>query len=375
MEFTIHDYIKCKYLGKNFDDICNSYNFIRNTIMRRDSQYTVSVSYNDPNLFLKQEDVAIIEDAVQKWKTIIIDKVQPEGAIDLALSIYVETRAPNILASATCTDTNQYGIPIAGSVWINTSNWNLQKELVKDDGNTQAYYTVLHELGHVFGIGTIDRWNSLVQDGLYVGTHGLREYKNVIGDQSLIGLPIENDGGMGTSGSHLEEGAEYILSNNNRYHDGHFHPGLDRELMTGWAENDTGVEPLSRISVALLQDMGFLVNYTKADDFTNPSSGVLNVGEVITIDGNDFPISVEKNYLEYFPQALTLNISITSNQTSTLYGIYYQFENDSAMYSDSLKQNGTIVNEIQITNTRSVVDIVPNYQGNALRKVLLMFRN
>ena len=376
MLFTIHDYIKCKYELKKYEDICNSYRYIKKSILGEENDFKVDIKYVDPISFLSQEDKDIIALAIEKWKTIIIERVKHDYLYDMVITVYVEQRDPNILASATCTSTYQ-GVPDAGSLWINSNNWVSQKQLIKDDGNSQAYYTILHEFGHIFGIGTTTKWNSLVVNNMYTGVNGLREYKKVIGDDTVSGLPIENDGGMGTSGSHLEEGAEYVLSNNNRYHDGHFHPGLDRELMTGWAENDTGIEPLSRISVALLHDMGFVVNYTKADDFVNETTGVLNVGEVITIDGKDIPIAEEKNFLEYFvPTGFNKNtINVASNQMSRLYGIYYQFSGDFAIYSDTLKQNGNQVNEIVINGTPQQVDVVPIYQAKPLQKVLLFFRN
>lgn len=375
--YSIHDYIKCKYQLETFPDICNSNAYImRRMLGQPESLYRVQVNYIDPNVFLKEEDRQILHDAVEKWKTIIIEQVKPNSTFDMVITVYVETRDPNILASATCTSTHN-GVSDAGSVWINTSNWAAQKQLVKEDGNTQAYYTILHELGHVFGIGTISAWSNYITNHVYTGPNGVREYKKTIDDDTVTGLPIENDGGAGTSGSHLEEGAEYVLSNNNRYHDGHFHPGLDRELMTGWAENDTGVEPLSRISVALLQDLGFIVNYTKADNFVPETTGILNVGEVITIETTQMTIQTEKNFLEYFvPTGFNKNsINVASNQMSRLYAIYYQFSGDLSIYSDTLKQNGTVVNEIKITGTPQQVDVVPVYQAKPLQKVLLFFRN
>ena len=82
-------------------------------------------------------------------------------------------------------------------------------------------------------------------------------------------IPVEDDGGGGTAGGHPEEGFENGQSQNNRYNDGILHPGLEHELMTGWAENSNSVsEPFSRITIAMLEDMGFSVNYSVADSYT-----------------------------------------------------------------------------------------------------------
>ena len=85
----------------------------------------------------------------------------------------------------------------------------------------------------------------------------------------IVGLPIEDDGGQGTADNHLEEGHS-TFSNNNTYIYGIFHSGLDYELMTGWTENS--IMPLSKISLGLLEDIGYIINdYNLADDYQLPS--------------------------------------------------------------------------------------------------------
>ena len=61
---------------------------------------------------------------------------------------------------------------------------------------------------------------------------------------------------------------------------GVLHPGLDQELMTGWVENFTEKEydnpdipkdmPISRITIGLLDDLGYLVDYNSADPYDGP---------------------------------------------------------------------------------------------------------
>ena len=47
------------------------------------------------------------------------------------------------------------------------------------------------------------------------------------------------------------------------------------ELMTGYAEAAGVAMPLSAITVGSMQDLGYVVNYAKADSYVKPSS-VLN---------------------------------------------------------------------------------------------------
>ncbi len=108
---------------------------------------------------------------------------------------------------------------------------------------------ILHEMGHVLGVGTL--WNMLglsncPSDLNYLGREAREEFINMgfTGD-----LFIEGDGSVGTQCGHWDE------------------VQLDRELMTGYAESTPGM-PLSKITVGNLEDMGYTVNYDAADDFS-----------------------------------------------------------------------------------------------------------
>ena len=78
---------------------------------------------------------------------------------------------------------------------------------------------ILHEIGHILGIGTI--WSLLgLKNGAgdYIGVHGLAEYRALLGNPSAASVPIEHDGGPGTAGAHWDEDT------------------FNAELMTGFAE-------------------------------------------------------------------------------------------------------------------------------------------
>ena len=122
-------------------------------------------------------------------------------------------------------------------------------------------------------------WNSNYNTALYIGENAVREYKAYLLkaspqlNQNLIqGIPVENDGGAGTQGGHLEEGDNNVYNtegdrNTPRYFDGIEHAGLDYELMTGWSENSQIPEPLSKITIGMMEDLGYTVDYSKADAF------------------------------------------------------------------------------------------------------------
>jgi hypothetical protein len=104
-------------------------------------------------------------------------------------------------------------------------------------------------MGHILGLGT--RWLSLGITGLgddcpYLGIHANREYQALTGCTTI---PTELDGEAGTRCVHFDEIC------------------LDGELMTGFINREGG-NPLSRLTVAALEDLGYQVDYTMADSFS-----------------------------------------------------------------------------------------------------------
>ena len=113
---------------------------------------------------------------------------------------------------------------------------------------------VLHEMGHVLGIGTLwsFRRNLLTGRGggdpFFSGV-GARTEFSVIGGATYAGppVPVENTGGAGTRDSHWRASV------------------FGRELMQGFAR--AGGMPLSRVTAASLADLGYRVILGSADPF------------------------------------------------------------------------------------------------------------
>lgn len=115
---------------------------------------------------------------------------------------------------------------------------------------------IVHEMGHVLGFGTL--WNyrrNLAaniggSDPYFVGA-GARGQFAAINTVTYSGnpVPIENTGGGGTRDAHWRESV------------------FGRELLTGFY-NVGAVNPLSRVTVGAMQDLGYVVNYQQADVFT-----------------------------------------------------------------------------------------------------------
>jgi Leishmanolysin/Bacterial pre-peptidase C-terminal domain len=119
------------------------------------------------------------------------------------------------------------------------------------------FSVILHEMGHVLGIGTIWEDKGLLSGAgtsnpIFVGAQATAAYNQMFGT-SARGVPVENTGGAGTADGHWRE---TIFTN---------------ELMTGWAGPGTNL-PLSRVTVASLADLGYTVNMAAADSYTPTSS-------------------------------------------------------------------------------------------------------
>lgn len=123
---------------------------------------------------------------------------------------------------------------------------------------------ILHEMGHILGIGTLWNYNSLLNGAKdYIGAHALAEYRAMIGDPNAASIPVEHDGGPGTAGAHWDEET------------------FDSELMTGYVEN-SGSMPISRMTIGSLEDLGYVVDYGAADSYASPVPQVDDFADSLT---------------------------------------------------------------------------------------------
>jgi hypothetical protein len=116
---------------------------------------------------------------------------------------------------------------------------------------------VMHEIGHVLGIGTLWANFNLIENPRWTGNvenpNNFPEYTGVKGNNewNIYGgvgqLPIEYNGGRGTADGHWK------------------YDKLRGEIMTGWLSRSES--PVSKITLGSLDDMGIKVYYDKADDW------------------------------------------------------------------------------------------------------------
>jgi hypothetical protein len=240
--------------------------------MNFNSKYFSYSMINQTNLNIHPNIYIGLNAALEKWEKVITIYPLKNKMI---VTIYLQILEQQLLGYATPLNVigNEFGQQFTTKAMIALNLQFLQT--VNFDLNI-IYSTIVHEFGHVLGIGTFWFNNTspvsyfLEQDMIkrkyYLGKNALYNYKKYFNNESFLGIPIEDNGGQGTAEAHPEEGDLFInnswVSTDNRSIDGIIYPGLVNELMTGWLSN---VAPMSRVSIGFLEDIGYGVNYNNAD--------------------------------------------------------------------------------------------------------------
>jgi Leishmanolysin len=211
----------------------------------------------------------VFQDAVNRWQSIIgadipdYNQAVPLGNcltgfttvpkvddVVIAVDVFTEARGGLLGQAGPCFVRNSL-LPIAGVMRFDTADLDgLLSSGTLDE-------TIIHEMGHVLGIGTLWEDKGLVKLAnpsrdpstcdtapKYIGSKGKLEWQ-ALGKSGDV--PLEEQYGTGTCEGHWDE---QIFA---------------KELMTGFL--NTGANPLSRLSIASLEDLGYVVNYVPADPY------------------------------------------------------------------------------------------------------------
>lgn len=129
-------------------------------------------------------------------------------------------------------------------------------ELLIEMGSWEQAIT--HEIGHVLGLGTMwEYYQRLIPPAsdsppyYYMGENGNAALNTLLNtqDEKII---IEDKGGRGTARAHWKENV------------------YGSEVMTGHLQGDGAFMPLSLLSIRALEDLGYVVDVTKADPYEVP---------------------------------------------------------------------------------------------------------
>jgi hypothetical protein len=260
----------------------------------------------------------LFAEAAQRWAQVIVTDLPDFGGIDDLLITANVTSIDGqfgVLGSAGPTSfrsVSSGGLPLQGVMNFDSA------DLESLAANGQLKDVILHEMGHVLGIGTL--WDSfgLRSGSSYLGSNGVREYAALTGTSSLSSVPLETQGGQGTANSHWSEAV------------------FRDELMTGFLSGP--VRPLSRLTVASLQDIGYGVNYQFADAFSIP----------LAATGT--------------PQTTTQTTNTTlirqSNSPDLLTGLSSSNGQPQVCYCETCRANGNSLNQLQRSQISSFASAI-----------------
>ncbi|MBR0780536.1 leishmanolysin-related zinc metalloendopeptidase [Bradyrhizobium iriomotense] len=141
-------------------------------------------------------------------------------------------------------------LPATGDMQFDTADL----AAMEADGTLNDVIT--HEMGHVIGIGTIWTNKKLLKGAhthnpTFNGANAMHEYAKLRGSATPLPVPVENTGGEGTVDSHWRDTV------------------FGAEMMTGFVNE--GGNPMSRMTIASLQDLGYQVNMDAAQSYHLPN--------------------------------------------------------------------------------------------------------
>jgi len=171
----------------------------------------------------------------------------------------------NVLAVAgPCRVRRDSRLPYLGDVEFDTA------DLLSLERNGVLRDTAIHEIAHVLGFGLGSLWDGLLQepsvapsaarvpgqDTHFAGQQAIAAFDRVGGASHAGGkVPVENDTsryGRGALDTHWRESV------------------FGAELMTTAVVIEDGTEPLSEVTIAALEDLGYEVDYTRAERYSLP---------------------------------------------------------------------------------------------------------
>jgi hypothetical protein len=162
----------------------------------------------------------------------------------------------NILGQAAPDRFHPSGLPSHGFMQFDTF------DIDSMENNGSLLNVIIHEVGHVLGHGTIWRRRGLVIGSgsfnpRFVGTNAMQEFGVLLGTNSPTPVPVANVGSPGTRDVHWREST------------------FGHELLTGRV--NPGVNPISRMSIASLADLGYSVNLDVADAYALPDPRLISL--------------------------------------------------------------------------------------------------
>ena len=219
-------------------------------------------------------------DAAQRWMAILAETelrdFEVDGTIDcsgeyeqtvgtiddlMIVAAVVEIDGPGgtLGRARPCWVRRESGLPLFGMMEFDEADL----DRVERDGMLKPL--ILHEMGHVLGVGTLWRYHDLLRnpssqtetlDTHFAGRLAISAFDAAGGDGYTGGdkVPVENTGPQGTRNSHWRASV------------------FGNELMIGWLPNSPR---LSAITIQSLADLGYTVDTSLADAYRLPDAAAV----------------------------------------------------------------------------------------------------
>ncbi len=226
-----------------------------------DGDYKIKIEYaaNAEGKELPGKHKALIERAARRIEAIIVGDASAGAAIDNTITAQLMDEATSDGVNGTLATGGGNAINGAIGVAAATGTINVDEaDLESMLKGGYAYSTYLHEIMHAVGF-TSSHTN--FSGNNYNGVNAIAQYNEIFGTTETQ-LYLEDDGGAGTAGAHWEEDETNGTV-----------AGFDNELMTGTSEGGGNPEPLSKVTVGVLKDAGYEVDYDAADTWTGAGTG------------------------------------------------------------------------------------------------------
>ncbi len=256
------------------DDVATDGNIYAKTFMSTvEEGFDITLQFSGG---LTQSQMDVFVEAAKRWESIIIgdvpDVMTTIGFIDDVLidasGVAIDGEGGILGQAAPLGLRTGTFIPFYGMMQFDTA------DLASMEADGSLVDVITHEMAHVLGFGTI--WTDLnlltgegTADPEFVGENAIAEYDKAF-KLTATGVPVENTGGQGTQDSHWRESV------------------FDNELMTGWL--NAGVNPLSRMTAASMEDLGYEVNLDAADTYplssiigSDQEGGVVNHNDILNM--------------------------------------------------------------------------------------------
>lgn len=201
-------------------------------------RFSIQVNFGQGLSSLNENARKAVLAAAKFWEKIITGSV--DGPKRVVIRVDGQRLAPETLASALPTKYDDDFFPTRGVTTINT-------RLRRDYNKNPKYLreTIIHEFAHVLGIGTL--WFSYVDSDratYSANSNAGQVYGALLGSSTPVPVPLEPD---------LYHWNENALGN---------------EIMTPDDNGKCTRDPVSVLTIAALQDLGWKVNYNAAQPYT-----------------------------------------------------------------------------------------------------------